>query len=101
MKIEEQQKAAPVINLSQAKAQIEGMKESESLSRYFKVLSFSELIEETTHLIEELNREGSTDEIIRKSKLILKELGLRLTNSKGLSQSFLKMKDELEKRLQS
>jgi preprotein translocase subunit SecA len=98
---QEQQKAAPIIDFSQAKNLFDGKKEIDSLSRYFKVLSFSELIEETTQLIEQLNREGSTDEIIRKSKVILKELGLRLTNSHGLSKSFLKMKDDLEERLQS
>lgn len=97
----EQQKAAPIIDFSQAKSLFDGKKETDSLSRYFKVLSFSELIEETTSLIEQLNREGSTDEIIKKSKVILKELGFRLTNSHGLSKSFLKMKDDLEERLQS
>lgn len=97
----EEQKAAPIIDFAQAKTAIDGKKETDSLSRYFKVLSFSELIDETTQLIEELNREGSTEEIIKKSKVILKELGMRLTNSQGLSKSFLKMKADLEERLSS
>lgn len=94
----EEIEAAKVIDLNHAKLALND-KENDSLSRYFKVLSFSELIDETTQLIEELNREGSTEEIIKKSKMILKELGVRLKNSKGLSRSFLKMKDELENKL--
>jgi len=96
-----EKEAASLIDLSQRRASVEDKKENDSLSRYFKVLSFSELIDETSKIIEELNRVGSTDEIIRQSKLILKELGLRITNSKGLSENFLKMKQELEDRLKS
>lgn len=95
----EEIEAAKVIDLNHAKLALNDKKENDSLSRYFKVLSFSELIDETTQLIEELNREGSTEEIIKKSKMILKELGVRLKNSKGLSRSLLKMKDELENKL--
>lgn len=88
-----------VIDLGRAKEVLMGQKENESLSRYFQVLSFSELIDETSQLIEELNRKGSTKEMINKSKIILKELGLRIKNSKGLSENFLKMRDDLENKL--
>lgn len=88
-----------VIKLEKAKEAILGQKECDSLSRYFQVLSFSELLDETTQLIEELNAKGSTKEIINRSKLILKEFGLRIKNSKGLSDNFLRMRDELETKL--
>lgn len=91
--------AAKVVDLSQAKQAIEDKKESDSLSRYLNVLSFSELIDETTHIIEELNKNGSTEEIIKKSKSILRELGQRLTHSQGFSRSIVKMKEDLERRL--
>lgn len=92
--------SAEVIELEKFKRDSNDLKESESLSRYFKVLSFSELLNETTQIIEELNSKGGTEEVIKRSKLILKEMGLRLKNSQGLSKSFLKMKSELERRLQ-
>ncbi|MCF8060346.1 MAG: hypothetical protein K9K67_13675 [Bacteriovoracaceae bacterium] len=95
----EEIEAAKVVDILHAKQALDDKKENDSLSRYFKVLSFSELIDETTLLIEELNRVGSTEEMIKKSKMILKELGLRLKNSQGLSRSFLKMKEELENKL--
>ncbi len=91
--------AAEVVDLSHAKQAINEKKENDSLSRYLKVLSFSELIDETTHIIEELNKNGSTEEIIKKSKLILKEMGQRLTHSQGFSRSLVKMKEDLENRL--
>ncbi len=88
-----------VVSLENAKAQKAAEVENDSLSRYFQVLSFSELLEETSQLIEELNKKGSTKEIINKSKLLLKEFGLRIKNSKGLSENFLRMRDELENKL--
>lgn len=94
-----EQKEARVIDLKYAKESLEGKKENDSLSRYFQVLSFSELLAETSALIDELNNKGSTKEIINKSKIILKELGLRFKNSKGLTENFIKMRDELEKKL--
>lgn len=95
----EEMNAANIVDLSHAKQAIEDKKENDSLSRYLKVLSFSELIDETTHIIEELNKNGTTEEIIRKSKMILKELGQRLTNSQGFSRGLIKMKEDLEARL--
>lgn len=95
----EEIEAAQVVDIAHAKEAFAEKKENDSLSRYFKVLSFSELIDETTHIIEELNRSGTTEEIIKRSKLILKELGLRLKNSQGFSQSLVRMKADLESRL--
>ena len=69
-------------------------------TRYLKVLSFSQLIDETSYVIEELNHAGSTKEMIQKSKQVLEELGERLGNSHGLSESFTKMKDQLQSKLQ-
>lgn len=91
--------AAQVVDLTHAKEAIAEKKENDSLSRYLKVLSFSELIDETSHIINELNQKGSTEEIIKRSKMILKELGMRLGSSQGFSQSLVKMKAELENRL--
>lgn len=95
----EEIEAAQVVDLTQAKEALADKKENDSLSRYLKVLSFSELIAETTHIIEDLNKNGTTEEIIKRSKLILKELGLRLKNSQGFSDSLVRMKADLENRL--
>lgn len=95
----EEIEAAQVVDLTHAKEALADKKENDSLSRYLKVLSFSELIDETSHIINELNRVGSTEEIIKRSKLILKELGLRLKNSQGFSESLVRMKDDLESKL--
>jgi len=58
--------------------------------RYLKALSFSQLIDETSVVIEELNDSGSTREMIQKSDLVLRELGERIGNSHGLQRAFQK-----------
>lgn len=71
-----------------------------ALSHYLKALSFSQLIDETSAVIEELNQAGSTREMIKKSNLVMKELGERIGNSHGLAESFSKMRDKLEEKLE-
>lgn len=90
---------AALIDLSAAKEKRANQIEKDSIQRYLGALSFSELIDETSSLIAELNKTGSTKEMISQSKLVLKELGERFSHSHGLSESFLKMKKDLENRL--
>ncbi len=82
-----------------AKLNLDLQSQDSALSRYLKALSFSQLIDETSAVIEELNQSGSTREMIKKSNLVLKELGERIGNSHGLAESFSKMRDKLEKKL--
>lgn len=89
-------KSATVISLSQVKDERNKEKEQNSFQRYLKVLSFSELIDETTILIKEINQVGSTREVIARAKALLKELGNRFEKSQGLSESFHVMRKKLE-----
>jgi hypothetical protein len=89
-----------IINFKAAKKNLSLQAQDITLSRYLKALSFSQLIDETSAIIEELNHSGSTQEMIRKSNLVLKELGDRIGNSHGLAESFSKMRDILEKKIQ-
>ena len=88
-----------IINFKAAKLNLSLQGQDNSLSRYLKALSFSQLIDETSAVIDELNRAGSTREMIRKSNLVMKELGERIGNSHGLAESFSKMRDKLEQKL--
>jgi len=88
-----------IISFKAAKNNLAAQAQDSALSRYLKALSFSQLIDETSVVIEELNEAGSTREMIRKSNLVLKELGERIGNSHGLAESFSKMRDKLEKKL--
>lgn len=88
-----------IINFKAAKLNLGLQSQDSALSRYLKALSFSQLIDETSAVIEELNQAGSTKEMIKKSNLVLKELGERIGNSHGLAESFSKMRDKLEKKL--
>ncbi|MAF78705.1 MAG: hypothetical protein CME60_11110 [Halobacteriovoraceae bacterium] len=88
-----------IINFKVAKKNLALQYQDNSLSRYLKSLSFSQLIDETSVVIEELNQAGSTKEMIKKSNLVLRELGDRIGNSHGLAESFSKMKEKLEQKL--
>lgn len=91
--------SATLISLSQVKDDRKKEKEQNSFQRYLKVLSFSELIDETTILIKEINQVGSSREIIARAKVLLKELGNRFEKSQGLSESFLVMRKKLERKI--
>lgn len=68
-------------------------------SRYLKALSFSQIIDETSSIIEELNNSGPTQEMIQKSKITLEEFAKRIKSSHGPSESFIKMKKKLQSKL--
>jgi len=98
---QENKKADSVLDFSQAQKNLQTKKENESLEKYYKILSFAELYEETSHCVEQLNKEGATEENLKISKIILKELGSRLEKSQGPSKNFEEMKLDLEKRFLS
>ncbi len=92
-------KSATVISLSQVKDERNKEREQRSFQRYLKVLSVSELINETTTLIKEINQTGSSTEVVVHAKSLLKELGNRFEKSQGLSESFLAMRKKLESKI--
>lgn len=75
-----------VISLAGHRQKQNDSHEEQSIIRHLRLLSFSELINETSHLIKKVNSHTSNlpTELEIKSKLTVKELGSRLRSQKSL-----------------
>ena len=66
-------------------------------SDYFNILSFSELINESTDIIKELNQSPISTEITMKSKILLHQFSKRLGDeSKEVAATFQDMRKRIE-----
>jgi hypothetical protein len=69
-------------------------------SDYFNILSFSELINESTDIIKELNHRPISSEITMKSKILLSQFSKRLGDeSKEVADTFQDMRKRIEDKI--
>ncbi|MFT6069924.1 MAG: hypothetical protein ACJAT2_000938 [Bacteriovoracaceae bacterium] len=69
-------------------------------SDYFNILSFSELINESTDIIKELNHRPISTEITMKSKILLSQFSKRLGGeSKEVADTFSDMRKKIEDKI--
>ncbi|MBK23301.1 MAG: hypothetical protein CME70_04785 [Halobacteriovorax sp.] len=67
---------------------------------YFNILSFSELINESTDIIKELNQSPLSTEITMKSKILLSQFSKRLGDeSKEVADTFQDMRKRIEDKI--
>ena len=67
---------------------------------YFNILSFSELINESTDIIKELNQKPISNEITMKSKILLSQFSKRLGDeSKEVAETFQDMRKRIESKI--
>ena len=91
---------AAVMSLGDVKKRKEREKAEASMRDYLKILSFGELIDETSMIIREINSKPLTKELASRSKMVLKELGLRIDEqSKSFDTSLESMRSSLEKKI--
>ena len=89
-----------VLNLRKWKEQIESAAEESSLKNYFNVLSFNDLINETKVIVSELNEKPLTEEITKKSRIILKEFNERLEKeSDGFANVLTLLRKNVEEKI--
>lgn len=76
---------------------LEEEKAERQFSDYFNILSFSELINESTDIIKEINHSPLSSEITMKSKILLNQFSKRLGDeSKEVADTFQSMKKKIE-----
>lgn len=81
-------------------ASLEEKRAEKQFRDYFNVLSFSELINESTDIIKELNQKPLTTEITMKSKILLNQFSKRLEDdSKEVAETFLDMRKRIESKI--
>lgn len=90
------QESAPVISIEEMKDQVEQKRNEDSISRYLGILSFSQLIDETTQAIKQLDTEHISKQSATKSQLVLKELGNRIEKQLGHQSVYEQMKAQIE-----
>ncbi|MBT3586803.1 MAG: hypothetical protein HN509_17965 [Halobacteriovoraceae bacterium] len=89
-----------VIPFDQFKVQRMKTKEEKGLRDYLGLLSFNQLINETSSVINELNNTPLNAELTLHSKLVLKEFAKRLgTESTTFSTTLKKLGNRLEERI--
>ena len=67
---------------------------------YFNILSFSELINESTDIIKELNNNPISNEVTMKSKILLSQFSKRLGDeSKDVAETFQDMRKRIEAKI--
>ncbi len=76
-------------------------KKEQSLSRYLNVLSFHDLMNESTSIINEIIKNKTiSDDLSMKSKLLTNEIGDRIDNSSGkTNETFRSLKKSIEEAL--
>jgi hypothetical protein len=85
-----------LVNLDQWKNQ----KREGSFSDYLKVLSFSDLMNESNSLVDQIKRNDGVEEIYSKTKLMMNEFTLRLEKeSRHFSDSVRDLKKSIEDKL--
>jgi hypothetical protein len=85
-----------LVSLDQWKHQ----KRESSFSEYLKVLSFNDLINESTHLSKEIKKQAAADHLLSKTKLMMNELTHRIEReSKMLAHSVVDLKKQIEDRI--
>lgn len=91
-----------VVSLEQAKKQAEQKQQEDSLSRYLGILSFSQLINEASNVIRQLDAEKISRQTTTKSKLVLKELSSRIEKQSGSHlNAFGNMKKQLDLKIKN
>ena len=96
-----------VVHISDMRKIAEKKAHEESMNKYLSILSFSQLINETSNAIELLDQSNFSEETAIKSQLVLKELGKRIEHQANKTQfkdqnSVLKeMKNKIDQRFQS
>lgn len=89
-----------VLSLKEWKKQIENAVEESSMKDYFNVLSFNDLINETKLVVNELNDKPLSEEITKKSRLILKEFNERLEKeSDGFAKVLTLLRENVEEKI--
>ena len=79
---------------------LEEKKAEKQFSDYFNILSFSELINESTDIIKELNGNPLSNEITMKSKILLNQFSKRLGDeSKEVAETFQDMRRRIEDKI--
>ena len=85
-----------LVNLDQWKNQ----KREGSFSDYLKVLSFSDLMNESNSLVDQIKRNDGVEEIYSKTKLMMNEFTTRLEKeSRHFSDSVRDLKKSIEDKL--
>jgi 5-bromo-4-chloroindolyl phosphate hydrolysis protein len=75
-------------------------KRESGFSDYLKVLSFSDLVNESNHLATEIKRQQATDHLLSRTKLMMNELTHRLEReSKILAHTVVDLKKQIEDRI--
>lgn len=87
-----QQNANNIIDLQKIRNLAESKLAEDSLNKYLGILSFTQLISETSTLINDLNNNKFDSQIALKSKLVFKQLGERLESG---SQDYSKIVGEM------
>jgi hypothetical protein len=82
-----------IIDLQKIRSLAESKINEDSLNKYLGILSFSQLISETSTLINDLNDNKFDSQIALKSKLVFKQLGERLESQ---SQDYSKIVGEMK-----
>ena len=89
-----------VVSFDNAKKQNEHKKQEESISKYLGILSFSQLIHETSDTIRNLDNEAINKQMAMKSQLVIKELGSRIEKQSGHAiPSLNAIKKQIDKKI--
>lgn len=85
-----------IVNLEQWKAD----KKDSSFSEYLKVLSFNDLLNESSELMEQINHNVDGDDLFSKTRLLMNEFTNRLEKeSRLLADSVKDLKKQIEDKL--
>ncbi len=90
-----------IIDLQKIRSLAQSKLAEDSLNKYLGILSFSQLISETSTLISDLNNDKLDSQIVLKSKLVFKQLGDRLeSQSQDYSKIVGEMKTNISEKLE-
>lgn len=85
-----------VVNFDEWKAN----KGDTSFSDYLKVLSFSDLMNESNELMDQINRNKEREDVFSKTRMLMNEFTLRLEKeSRLLADSVKDLKKQIEEKL--
>lgn len=96
------QKNNTVIDLQKIRKLTEKKYLEESINKYLGILSFSQLMNETSSLIKDLNNNKLDSQVVLKSKLVFKQLGERLeSQSSEYSDIVKEMKNNISDKIEN
>jgi len=76
------------------------IKKESNFSDYLKVLSFNDLMNESTSLMDQIKKSEEVDDLFSKTKLMMNEFTFRLEKeSKSLAESVKDLKKQIEDKL--